>query len=68
MGAARNRVRQLAAEGRSVEEIDRALAVEGLTDLERDVACLLGAYEVRRLSAGRLDPPESWEGEYEIWG
>ena len=57
MEAARHKVRQLAAEGCTVAEIERALAGEGLTELERDVAYLLATYEVRRGSAGRGDPP-----------
>ncbi len=57
MEAARHKVRQLAAEGRTVEEIERALAGEGLTDLERNVAYLLATYEVGRASTARRDVP-----------
>jgi hypothetical protein len=57
MEAARHKVRQLAAEGRTVEEIERALAGEGLTDLERNVAYLLATHEVGRVSTARRDAP-----------
>jgi DNA repair ATPase RecN len=52
METARSKVRQLAEEGRTVEEIRRALAGEGLTELERDVAYLLATYEVGRVPGG----------------
>jgi hypothetical protein len=46
--AARQKVRRLAEEGRTVEQIDRVLGDDGLTELERDIAHLLATYEVRR--------------------
>ena len=69
MKAARNKVRRLAEEGRTVEEIERALIGEGLTELERDVAHLLASYEVRRGSAARTGACGYWEDiEREIGG
>ena len=69
MKAARNKVRRLAEEGRTVEEIERALIGEGLTELERDVAHLLASYEVRRGSAARAGARGYWEDiEREIGG
>lgn len=61
MEAARIKVRELAAEGRSVDEIDLVLARDDLTELERDVAYLLATYEVGRGSAPRKDAPGYWE-------
>ena len=61
MKAVRPKVRQLAGEGRTVEEIDRTLAGEGLTQLERDVAYLLATYEVGRRSTARNAAPGYWE-------
>jgi DNA repair ATPase RecN len=67
--ATRNKVRQLADEGRTVEQIDRALAGEGLTEQERDVAYLLATYEVGRGSAPRKGAPGYWgDVEREIGG
>jgi hypothetical protein len=69
MAAARNKARQLADEGRTVEEIDRALAGEGLTEQERDVAYLLATYEVGRGSAVSKGAPGYWaDVEREIGG
>jgi len=66
---ARNKARQLADEGRTVEEIDRALAGEGLTGQERDVAYLLATYEVGRGSAASKGAPGYWaDVEREIGG
>ena len=67
--ATRNKVRQLADEGRTVEQIDRALAGEGLTEQERDVAYLLATYEVGRGSAVSKGAPGYWaDVEREIGG
>jgi hypothetical protein len=69
MKAARHNVRRLAEEGRTVEQIDRALIGEGLTELERDVAHLLATYEVRCGSAARTGARDYWEDiEREIGG
>ena len=69
MKAVRNKVRRLAYEGCTVEQIERALIGEGLTDLERDVAHLLASYEVRRASAARTGACGYWEDiEREIGG
>ena len=69
MKAARNKVRRLAEEGRTVEEIERALIGEGLTELERDVAHLVAGYEVRRASAASTGARGDWEDiEREIGG
>jgi hypothetical protein len=69
MKAARHNVRRLAEEGRTVEQIDRALIGEGLTELERDVAYLLATYEVRCGSAARTGARDYWEDiEREIGG
>ena len=69
MEAARSKVRQLAEEGRTVEEIRRALAGEGLTELERDVAYLLATYEVGRGSGATKGAPGYWKDiEREIGG
>ena len=69
--AARGKVRQLAEQGRTVEQIDRALAGEGLglTEQERDVAYLLATYEVGRGSAVSQGAPGYWaDVEREIGG
>ena len=69
MKAVRHKVRRLAEEGRTVEEIDRAFIGEGLTELERNVAHLLAAYEVRRGCAARTGARGYWEDfEREIGG
>ena len=69
MEAARGKVRQLAEEGRTVEEIDRALVGEGLTELERDVAYLIATYEVGHGSAPSKGALGYWEDiEREIGG
>jgi hypothetical protein len=69
MEAARSKVRQLAEEGRTVEEIGRALVGEGLTDLERDVAYLLATHEVGRQSGATKGATAHWEDiEREIGG
>ena len=69
MEAARGKVRLLAGQGRTVEQIDRALAGEGLTDQERDVAYLLATYEVGRGSAVSNGAPGYWaDVEREIGG
>ena len=67
--AARGKVRQLAGQGRTVEQIDRELAGEGLTEQERDVAYLLATYEVGRGSAVNQGAPGYWaDVEREIGG
>jgi hypothetical protein len=67
--AARSKVRQLAEEGRTVEQIDRALSSEALTEQERDVAYLLATYEVGRGSAVSKGAPGYWaDVEREIGG
>ena len=67
--AARGKVRHLAEQGRTVEQIDRALASEGLTEQERDVAYLLATYEVGRGSAVSKGAPGYWaDVEREIGG
>lgn len=69
MEAARSKVRQLAEEGRTVEEIGRALVGEDLTELGRDVAYLLATHEVRRGSGTTKGAPGYWEDiEREIGG
>jgi hypothetical protein len=69
MESARSKVRQLAEEGRTVEEIDRALVGEGLTEPERDVAYLIATYEVGHGSAARKGALGYWEDiEREIGG
>lgn len=69
MEAVRHKVRRLADEGRTVEEIDRAFIGAGLTQLERDVAYLLASHEVRRGSAARTGARDYWEDlEREIGG
>jgi hypothetical protein len=69
MKAVRPKVRRLAEEGRTVEEIDRAFIGEGLTELERDLAHLLADYEVRRGSAARTGARDYGEdGEREMGG
>ncbi len=69
MEAARSKVRQLAEQGRTVEQIDRALAGEGLTEQERDVAYLLATYEVGRGSPVSKGAPGYWaDVEREIGG
>jgi hypothetical protein len=66
---ARSKVRQLAEQGRTVEQIDRALAGEGLTEQERDVAYLLATYEVGRGSEVSKGAPGYWaDVEREIGG
>ena len=67
--AARAKVRQLAEQGRTVEQIDRALAGEAFTEQERDVAYLLATYEVGRGSAVSKGAPGYWaDVEREIGG
>ena len=61
METVRGKVRQLANEGWTVEEIGRALAGEGLTETERDVAYLLATYEVGRGSRVKKGAPGYWE-------
>ena len=61
METARSKVRQLAEEGRTVEEIRQALAGDGLTELERDVAYLLATYEVGRVPGGEKGAPGYWK-------
>jgi hypothetical protein len=69
MEAARGKVRQLAEQGRTIEQIDRALAGEGLTEQERDVAYLLATYEVGRGSPVSKGAPGYWaDVEREIGG
>ncbi len=69
MEAARSKVRQLAEQGRTVEQIDRALAGEGLTEQERDVAYLLATYEVGRGPTVSKGAPGYWaDVEREIGG
>jgi hypothetical protein len=65
--AARQKVRRLAEEGRTVEQIDRALIGDDLTGLERDVIHLLATFEVRRGSAARASA--YWQDiDHEIGG
>jgi hypothetical protein len=51
---ARQKMRRRAEEGRTLEQIDRALVGEGLTELERDVLQLLARFEVRGGSRARV--------------
>jgi hypothetical protein len=66
--AARQKVTRLAEQGQTVEQIDRALIGDGLTELESDVVHLLATYEVRRGSAGRESAPYWRDIDHEIGG
>ena len=66
--AARQKVRWLAEEGRTVEQIDRVLSGDGLTELERDIAHLLATYEVRRGSEARTSARFRQDIDHEIGG
>jgi hypothetical protein len=61
MEAAQSKVKQLAEEGRTIEEIGQALVGEGLTELERDVAYLLASHEVGRGSGATKGAPGYWK-------
>jgi hypothetical protein len=66
--AARQKVRRLAEEGRTVEQIDRVLGGDGLTELERDIAHLLATYEVRRGPDARASARYWQDIDHEIGG
>jgi hypothetical protein len=65
---ARQKVRWLAEEGRTVEQIDRALSDDGPTELERDIAHLLATHEVRRGSEARTSARYWQDIDHEIGG